>query len=107
MVAYEFIFARVWIYSQEHKAVRQWHLIVRRDIESKSDIKYTLSNASVETPKQQLAYMQGQRYWVERSFEEGKQNCGMADYQHRRWLRLVSSYGFGHDGVIVYDDGED
>ena len=29
--------------------------------------------------------MQGQRYWVERSFEEGKQNCGMADYQHRRW----------------------
>jgi SRSO17 transposase len=86
MVEYEFIFARVWIYSEEHRAIRQWHLIIRRDIETKSDVKYTLSNAPVDTAKQRLAYMQGQRYWVERSFEEGKQNCGMADYQHRRWL---------------------
>jgi SRSO17 transposase len=86
MVEYEFIFARVWIYSQEHRAVRQWHLIIRRDIETKSDVKYTFSNALADTAKQRLTYMQGQRYWVERSFEEGKQNCGMADYQHRRWL---------------------
>jgi SRSO17 transposase len=86
MVEYEFIFARVWIYSEEHGAIRQWYLIIRRDIETKSDVKYTLSNAPADTTKQRLAYMQGQRYWVERSFEEEKQNCGMADYQHRRWL---------------------
>jgi SRSO17 transposase len=84
MVEYEYIFTRVWI--EEHGAVRQWHLIIRRDIETKTDVKYTFSNASADTAKQRLAYMQGQRYWVERSFEEGKQNCGMADYQHRRWL---------------------
>jgi SRSO17 transposase len=29
--------------------------------------------------------MQGQRFWVERSFQDGKSNCGMADYQVRRW----------------------
>jgi SRSO17 transposase len=85
MIEYEYIFGRVWIYNAEHGAIRQWHLITRRDIETKSDLKYSLSNASIDTAKQRLAYMQAQRYWVERSFEEGKQNCGMADYQHRSW----------------------
>jgi SRSO17 transposase len=85
MVKYEYIFRQVWIYSEEHEAIRQWHLIIRRDIETKSDVKYTFSNAPMNTSKQRLAYMQAQRYWVERSFEEGKQNCGMADYQHRKW----------------------
>ena len=86
MIAYEYIFSRVWIYSEEHGAIRQWHLIIRRDLETKSDLKYTFSNAPADASKQWLAYMQAQRYWVERSFEEGKQNCGMADYQHRKWL---------------------
>src|SRR6266550_7296891 len=30
-------------------------------------------------------YMQRQRYWVERCFEDGKSECGMADYQLRLW----------------------
>ena len=60
-------------------------MIVRRDIESKSDYKYSLSNTPADTPKNTLIYMQAQRYWVERSFEEAKQNCGMKDYQHRKW----------------------
>jgi hypothetical protein len=25
--------------------------------------------------------MQGERYWVERAFEDGKGECGLADYQ--------------------------
>jgi hypothetical protein len=29
--------------------------------------------------------MQRQRYWVERCFEDGKGQCGMADYQVRLW----------------------
>ena len=29
--------------------------------------------------------MQRQRYWVERTFEDGKSECGMADYQVRKW----------------------
>ena len=85
MIEYEYIFSRVWVYSEEHGTIRQWHLIIRRDIETKSDYKYSFSNAPANTAKQLLAYIQAQRYWVERSFEEGKQNCGMADYQHRKW----------------------
>lgn len=85
MIAYEYFFSRVWIYNEERQAIRQWHLVVRRDIETKSDYKYSFSNAPANTGKHQLAYMQGQRYWVERSFEDAKQDCGMADYQHRTW----------------------
>ncbi len=29
--------------------------------------------------------MQRQRYWIERSFEDAKSECGMADYQVRKW----------------------
>ena len=29
--------------------------------------------------------MQRQRYWVERAFEDAKSECGMADYQVRKW----------------------
>jgi SRSO17 transposase len=29
--------------------------------------------------------MQGQRYWVERTFEDAKGECGLADYQALGW----------------------
>ena len=29
--------------------------------------------------------MQGQRFWIERAFEDGKSESGMADYQVRKW----------------------
>ena len=31
-------------------------------------------------------YMQAQRYWVERSFQDGKSQCGMGEYQARGWF---------------------
>jgi SRSO17 transposase len=83
-VEYEYLTVRIWVYDLEY-GIRQWHLIVRRDPETKSDYKYSLSNAPESTPLERLAYMQAQRYWVERSFEDAKQDFGMADYQVRTW----------------------
>ena len=59
--------------------------IVRREVGSPNTIKYTLSNAPADTPLLRLAQMQGQRYWVERTFEDAKGECGLADYQALGW----------------------
>jgi SRSO17 transposase len=76
---------RVWVWDGEESAPRCWHLIVRREAGSQTTIKYTLSNAPVDTTLQFLAEMQGQRYWVERVFEDAKGQCGLADYQAVGW----------------------
>lgn len=65
--------------------VKRWWLVVRRNYESKKDYKYTFINANSKTPKNRLAYMQAQRYWVEHAFEVCKSDCGMGDYEVRSW----------------------
>jgi SRSO17 transposase len=77
---------RIWVWDGEEAAARCWHLIVRREVGSPKTIKYSLSNAPAETSLERLAQMQGQRYWVERAFEDAKGECGLADYQVLGWL---------------------
>ncbi|WP_419633276.1 hypothetical protein [Thiolapillus sp.] len=50
-----------------------------------NEIKYSLSNASEGVSSLKLAQMQGQRYWVERSFQDGKSHAGLDHYQARGW----------------------
>ena len=80
---------RVWVWDGEEERPRCWHLIIRREVGSVTTIKYTFSNAPADTPQLQLAQMQGQRYWVERAFEDGKGECGLADYQALGWRDIV------------------
>lgn len=50
-------------------------------------VKYALTNAGIsKTTLEQLVIMQAQRYFVERSFQEAKQDIGMSEYQVRGWL---------------------
>jgi SRSO17 transposase len=72
---------RVWVWDSEEAAARCWHLVVRREAGAPKKIKYSLSNAPADTKLERLAQMQGERYWVERAFEDGKGECGLADYQ--------------------------
>lgn len=75
----------VWVWDGEEKEAHCWHLVVRREVNSPEELKYSLSNAPAKTPIARLAFMQGQRYWIEHAFREGKQECGLADYQVRKW----------------------
>jgi len=76
---------RVWVWNRDEQTARQWHLVVRREVSARDTIKYSLSNAPEETPVERLAYMQGQRYFVERSFQDAKESAGMDQYQIRGW----------------------
>jgi SRSO17 transposase len=76
---------RVWVWDGEEEEAHCWHLIVRREIDSPEEIKYSLSNVSEETSIERLAFMQGQRFWVERALQDGKSECGLGEYQVRGW----------------------
>jgi SRSO17 transposase len=76
---------RVWVWNKEESSARYWSLIVRREVDSRETIKYSLSNAPEGTSAERLAFMQGQRYFVERAFQDAKGTAGMDHYQIRSW----------------------
>lgn len=81
----EILHRRVWLWDGEEPAARCWHLIVRREIGSPREIKYSLSNAAEATTTERLAFQQTQRYWIEQALRNAKSEVGMGDYQLRLW----------------------
>jgi len=69
---------RVWVWDGEEDEAYCWHLIVKQEVDSPEEIKYSLSNAPEETSIEHLAFMQGQRFWVE---------CALQDALERMWFR--------------------
>lgn len=75
---------RVWLWNGEESKANCWHLIVQREVKA-NKIKYSLSNAPESTSLKRLAFMQAQRYWIERIFQDAKTQCGLGEYQARKW----------------------
>ena len=73
---------------------RLW-LVIRRNVADPSDIRYYLSNAPETTTEAELARMLGMRWPVELTFEQGKGEVGMEDYEVRSWQ------GWHHHMVLV------
>jgi SRSO17 transposase len=76
---------RVWVV--EGSEVREEWLLLHR--ESDGDVRYCLSNASVETPLQTLATWRAGRYFVERTFQDSKSELGWDELmarKYRAWL---------------------
>ncbi len=62
-------------------------LIIRKSLsKSKEKTKYSLTNIAIEkaTPHR-FAFMQSQRYWIEKTFRDDSQDLGMSDYQIRKY----------------------
>jgi SRSO17 transposase len=73
---------------------RQW-LIIRRNLHDPTVVKYYLSNAPETLETTQLARMCGMRWPIELTFEVGKDELGMDQYETRSWL------GWHHHMVLV------
>ena len=77
--------ARVWVWDGKSDCAKERVVVVSRN-PADNKIKYSLSNVGfAKTPLERLAYMQAQRYWVERAFQDAKSELGMSDYQVRKW----------------------
>ena len=76
---------KVYVWDGESEKVQCWNLIATKSLGKAPDIKISLTNAPDNATLKRLGWMQRQRYWVERTFEDAKSECGMADYQVRKW----------------------
>ena len=66
-------------------------LLIRKDADG--TIKYSLSNAPQDVILKELAYQQSKRYFIERNFQDAKQELGLDDYQCQSeiaWERHMS-----------------
>jgi SRSO17 transposase len=73
----------LWQWDKGSSAARPRLLIVRQ--EEDGSFKYSLSNCAKEVAWERLGYMQAQRFWIERSFQDAKSELGMAQYEVRGW----------------------
>lgn len=73
---------------------RVW-LIMRRNVDEPTIVKFYLSNAPETIETTHLARMCGMRWPIELTFEVGKDELGMDQYETRSWL------GWHHHMVLV------
>ena len=91
---------QVWVWNGLEAKARERTLIIRRTIGrdgvTVTDTKFSLSNGKLSTySAKEFAYFQAQRYWIERNFEDAKNEVGLSDYQVRKWT------GWHHHHAVV------
>jgi hypothetical protein len=75
-------------------AAELW-LILRRNLDDPSVIKYYFSNAPANTPLSEFVRISGMRWPIETIFEESKNAVGFDHYEMRSWL------GWHHHMLLV------
>lgn len=93
-IACEFAFLRV-IESRDNLPATELWLIIRRNLDDRSMIKYYFSNAPAKTPLNEFVRISGMRWPIETIFEEAKGEVGLDHYEMRSWL------GWHHHMLLV------
>ena len=88
--------ATVWVWDGKEAFARRRTLVISKTLGRKPKTTYSFSNGTLEDyTVQEYAYFQAQRYWVERCFDDAKNELGMSDYQVRKWQ------GWHHHHALV------
>jgi SRSO17 transposase len=82
---YEYAFLWVW-FSEEGLPAERERLLVRRSLSQEAEVKYHRSNAPAEVALEKMAQVRGGHWSVEQSFEAGKGECGLDEYETRGWV---------------------
>jgi SRSO17 transposase len=93
-IACEFAFLRV-MESRGNLPTTELWLILRRNLDDPSIIKYYFSNAPAKTPLNEFVRISGMRWPIETIFEEAKGEVGLDHYEMRSWL------GWHHHMLLV------
>lgn len=81
----EFAFVRVTNARHGLPAQRVWAMFRRHPLKP-TEVKYYLSNAPANCPKDVLIELSGLRWPIETTFQEGKTEVGLDHYETRTWL---------------------
>jgi SRSO17 transposase len=90
----DFAFLRV-IESRANLPASDLWLVLRRNLEDPTEVKYYFSNAPANTPVLELLRISGMRWPIETIFEEAKGEVGFDHYEMRSWL------GWHHHMLLV------
>jgi len=90
----DFAFLRVTESRGNLPTAELW-LIIRRNLDDPSVVKYFFSNAPANTPLNEFVRISGMRWPIETIFEEAKGEVGMDHYEMRSWQ------GWHHHMLLV------
>lgn len=81
----EAVLKKIWIWKKSTFEVESAELLISRKLDG-TEVKFSLCYEPVGKIKlKQALYRQMQRYWIERGFQEIKEQIGLAQYQVRGW----------------------
>ena len=90
----DFAFLRV-TESRGNLPAKELWLVIRRNLDDPSVIKYYFSNAPADTPLIEFVRISGMRWPIETLFEEAKGEVGFDQYEMRSWV------GWHHHMLLV------
>ncbi len=71
----------VWEWDGEEERARRRTIVMSKTLDRKPKTKYRFSNGTIKDDTvQEYAYVQAQRHWVERGFDDAKNELGLSDY---------------------------
>jgi len=77
----------VWHWDGIEESARQRTLIITQTLDKNPKVKFSFSNGKIgEYTNAEYAYFQCNRYWVERAFDDAKNELGLSGYQVRKWI---------------------
>jgi len=76
---------RVWLWDKNKTYCQSYILFIKKPLNYDDQISYSLVNVGEEVSLKRIAFMQGQRFFIEHTYKEGKNQVGLGDYQVRSW----------------------